>query len=381
MADTKAAQDFSAITGRAPTDFEWKWANDAWVQKQYGGVGGALQWQANRLKGVADTVSQMANAYGVTLDQKGINRIRDTYMPTGSSSDADIAKAEQYFVAELTKLKDQQTATEQQAKIDAVMNPSISDGNRASAAGIIKQMYGRDASQDEIDYFAKELAAGTSAYELGQFLTQTPEYQTKIAEAERQRVATEAKALQDELRTSLAQQNDIAFQKAIPNILSSYMKAGKLNSSGVDSAVAQAKAQLQQQQEQYLAGLQYENAIRQQGYGREDFLNANRLGYQNQQETNAANQRQQQALLGYSNYAQYQSPWDSMNRQYALSDARTQRANELQDYYMQQADYNSQMSAQRRAQREAALYGLGGSLGAGAINLGLGATMMKAKGV
>lgn len=361
---------FIGATGRNPTDAEWKWVSDAWVQKSYGGQGGALAHLADKLKTEADYLRSAASAAGVR--DVDANALRDKYLGTsGEYGDDKKTEARELARAELTRLLTEQTTKDEQAKIDAKTNPAVSDSNRGSAANIIKQMYGRDASQDEIEYFGKELAKGTSAYELGQFLTQTPEYQTLLANKENERVKTEAAAARAELTTSLNTQREQAYQKAMPNILSSYMKAGKLNSSGVDSAVAQAQAELLKQQQQYMAGLQYEDAVRQQGYNRQDFLNANQLGYQNQQQINQMNMGQQQALQGYSNYAQYQSPWDSMNRQYQLSDARTARANELQDYYMQQADYNRQMSQNRKSQREAALYGLAGAAIGGAAQGGM----------
>lgn len=265
-----------------------------------------------------------------------------------------------------------------QRQIQDLINPqgTVTQEHKNTAASIISSVYGRNETQDEVDFFAKELAKGESPYELRQFLMTTPEYQANAAKAERERVRQESAAARDELGKALGVQRDEAFKRALPEILSAYMRSGRLGSSGVDQAIAKANQDLQRESESFLANAAYEDAVRSQGYRREDFV-GNRANAFDQylRQSDPARQRAI-GLQGTADSLRFGSPFQQLQAGQGYASDRISRSRELDDYYRQQSDFFRALDNQRKGSREAALYGL---LGSG-ISAGIqGATYAYAK--
>jgi len=210
------------------------------------------------------------------------------------------------------------------------MNPTATANHTASAANVIKMTLGRDPTPDEAAYFAKELAQGKTAYELSQELMSLPEFQKIQASKDRA-------VLGDEL----LKQQQIAFQKATPHIISRFMKAGRLSSSGLDAALANAHKELEQERQGYLGQVGYQDLATIRG----------------------------NAYKNFNNYAnQFRDVFGTVGKtamNYNLLGNTVKRMNELSDYSRQQNDYMNYLNMQNKSNDKAALYQLIGS-GAGA---------------
>lgn len=262
-------------------------------------------------------VTAQAKAFGIDLSPEDLNSVMELF--TGDKDQFNSLAA-----AKLDSLR-----------VNKLQNPTISDQQSSDASRVIKEIYGRDAQPDEVAFFSKELASGSSPYEIAQFLQQTPEYQKAQAAKERQ-------AIDQELQASEGQ----VYEKALPQIIGSYMKAGRLNSSGLDSALANARTELATQRQGLLSG-----------YAREDVVGARNQGFQNYlRQSEPMNQRN----LGIS-----QAAWQ---RPFELADRTYQRQNEVNDYNRQQSDFYRALDYQRQQSKQTGLYGLGGSALSGILS-------------
>lgn len=214
------------------------------------------------------------------------------------------------------------------------MNPTSTTNMTVKAGETIKSVLGRDATPDEAAYFAKELAQGKTPYELQQELMSLPEYQKAQAAKDRE-------ALGQELLT----QQQLAFQKATPTIISQFMKAGRIGSSGLDAALANAQKELEQQRQGYLGQVGYQ-----------DLSSIRGNAYQNY--NNATNQFKD--IFGTTGQT---------STNYNLLGNAIKRMNEQSDYAKQQNDYMNYLNSQNKSNERAALYQLGGSV----LGSGLGA--------
>lgn len=214
------------------------------------------------------------------------------------------------------------------------LNPTAGKDQVVQAGNAIRSVLGRDASEEEAAYFAKELAQGKSVYELQQELMSLPEYQKVQAAKDREVLGQE-----------LLAQQQLAFQKATPAIISQFMKAGRIGSSGLDSAMANAQKELEQQRQGYLGQVGYQ-----------DLASIRGNAYQN-----------------YNNYAnQFKDAFGTVGQtsaNYNLLGNAIKRMNEQSDYAKQQNDYMNYLNMQNRSNERAAQYQMYGQI-AGA---GLGA--------
>ena len=187
-------------------------------------------------------------------------------------------------------------------------NPSITPDYLDQASGLIKRIFNRDVDPEEAKYFAQELARGKSPYELSQELQSLPEYQRMQASKDR-----------ESLNVELLKQQQEVFQKALPNIISSFQRAGRLNSSGLQNALAQAQAGLDRERQMYLAqvGQQDVTGIRANAF--QDYLRRD--------------QPYQQARDIYG-------PASQFNIGLGFMQQGTARQREIADYQRQQSDYN-----------------------------------------
>jgi len=245
-----------------------------------------------------DEAQRYANAAGIQITPEQLQQIVQKVRPTGwknetNLSETDISneiqKSREFLLPAITNYK---------------FNPNISADHTTNASRVLKEVFGRDATPDEAAYFAKELAQGKTPYELSQELQSLPEYQKVQAAKDRAGLADE-----------LLQQQQLAFQKAQPAIISQFMRAGRLNSSGLNSALAQAQQELEQQRQGFLGQVGYQDVsnIRNNAYNA--FQNYNR-----------------QFQDVYSPGARAQSSFNQLGSILA-------RQREIDDYNQQQNDY------------------------------------------
>lgn len=310
---------------------------------------------------VDSRISQEAKAAGVDLSPDQIKSIRGNVLNLqdyanvgfayGANRDSIVNASKELILPNLFNIKTQQQ-----------QNPTVTDDFKNQAAQVVQSIYGRAGSANEIDFFAKQLAQGESPYELEQFLKTTPEFMKMESEKENQRVQTESAAARESLNAELLKGEDEAFQRALPEIMSSYMKAGVLNSSGVDNAIARARADLASKRQGFLAEAGYNDAIRGQGYGREDFVNRNAQAFNSYLRQS---EPAYQSRFAFTPGAQYQQ-----NLGFATD--RLNRSRSLEDYNRQQSDYERYFNQNRGDANRAAYWQLGGQL----LGAGLqGATM------
>ena len=324
-------------------------------------------------------------AYGIRAQifTEAINQLRAEVQTGARSSGVQLSPQEEnQILANLVpniKSQIRQGATQNSIKTELVpyalqgvisldtqrkINPVAKEAHTRDAARIIQETYGRPATPDEVAFFSQEIAKGESPYEIAQFLQSTPEFTKKQADTENLRVKEEATAARNEL--SAAYDNDVAqaVKRIQPEIMSAYMRAGRFNSSGFDSALAREVAKIQQEKSSRIAGLAYEDAVRAQGYKRDDFVGANRNAFSEFIRRSDPGLQRQSGLQGY---------YDQIPLSYASD--RVARTRELDNYERQQNDFFRALSDQLRQSREASLYGLGGAaLGAGitGITMGMG---------
>ena len=252
------------------------------------------QYVRGELNGYID---KYANALGITLSPQQKQEVLDKiWTPFGGDGNVSVEKRSNAIDQALNFL----TPVLSQIKL----NPTVGDDKIAQAGNVLKTVLGRDATPDEASYFAKELAQGKTPYELQQELMSLPEYQKTQAAKDRE-------ALGQELLT----QQQLAFQKATPTIISQFMKAGRIGSSGLDAALANAQKELEQQRQGYLGQVGYQ-----------DLSSIRGNAYQNY--NNATNQ-----------FKDIFGPAGQTLTNYNLFGSAIQRMNEQRDYARQQNDY------------------------------------------
>lgn len=201
-------------------------------------------------------IDKYAASLGITLtpEQKAdvLKKSYTPFAPGGIVYDANrgavLEEAKNFILPLLSQVK---------------LNPTAGNDQITKANEVIKSVFGRDATSDESEYFAKELAQGKTAYELSQELMSLPEYQKVQAAKDRETLGAE-----------LLAQQQLAFQKATPTIISQFMKAGRLGSSGLDSALANAQKELEQQRQGYLGQVGYQDLASIRGNAYNNYNNA-----------------------------------------------------------------------------------------------------------
>lgn len=212
------------------------------------------------------------------------------------------------------------------------LNPVVTADYTKQAGDSISAVLGRAATADEAAYFAKELAQGKTAYELQQELMSLPEYQKTQAAKDREVLGQE-----------LLAQQQLAFQKATPTIISQFMKAGRIGSSGLDAALANAQKELEQQRQGYLGQVGYQ-----------DLSSIRGNAYQNY--NNATNQ-----------FKDIFGTVGQTSTNYNLLGNAIKRMNEQSDYAKQQNDYMNYLNMQNRSNERAARYQMYGQIAGGGL--------------
>jgi hypothetical protein len=235
--------------------------------------------------------------------------------------------------------------------------PTTAQAQREDTARqIIQEQYGRDATDVELDFYTKALAQGISPYELQITIQQTPEYIERQNQIQQEKYKAESQAMLGDLQTNMLAQEEEAFKRATPQILAEYMRSGRINSSGLDSAITNSRAKLAKDRENYMAQLQYQNAVTGLGYNREDYVNNQGNAYQN--------------YLRQTEPDYQANAWLAMNKAqmpYAQASDRLTRAQQIQDFYMQQNSYDKYLQQMMRGQDKAGMYGLYGNIAGGVL--------------
>lgn len=198
---------------------------------------------------------------------------------------------------------------------------------------LVKQIFGRDANQNELDHYGKMLASGQGdAFQLGQFLQSLPEYQNVQDKSFRQGLAGELEGYDKSF-----------FSRAKEDVISRFAQMGRPTSPALDVALTDLQAQINERRGQFLSqlGVQHYGGNKQaamQSYGQtmEDWRNRENADWAGRQQ-------------GFGNWVN--------------------RGNEIQDYYTQANDYANWMGRQRGGQS-----GMGRGVGSLA-GMGIGALL------
>jgi len=315
----------------------------------------------------------LGNTFSYTDLAKEALQSNPNFDPNDSQAISSFAQDLEKRGLDNTKREDIRTlATTQstQRQVDKAVNPGKylapdQIAKNQQTAQRLAQQFGQD-DPDLVSFLSDRIAEGESAFELSQFLQTTPQYLKKQSETENSRVQEESAAARQALDAELLKSEEETFSRATPGIISSYMRAGRLDSSGLQNALAKARGDLAKERQGFLANAAYNDSIRSQGYKREDFVGANSQAFNQYLRQNEPSYQQRFNLQGVSNNLNYQQPFNNLNRYYNLNDQARQRQYELEDYDRQQSDFNRYLSESRKGQRESALYGLlGAGIGAG----------------
>lgn len=353
---TNASNIIQQYWGRPPTANELAWIQDGNVTKTWGGVVGAANEYLKEMNQWVGTIQSDANAFGLNgLSTDAAKQMLSGLYVVGDAS--NLNNMPNLINSSLSNLKIQQMQNPTKNVNDLINPPPINTAdNTATITDIFQKTLGRDPNKYELDEFNKELASGQeTAYGLTGYLQQTTEYQTNQNNAQQAKYTQEATDAQNSLASSLLDYQQQAFDRATPDIIGQYMRAGRLNSSGLDSALANAQGQLESQRQQFLGNVGYQNAVQGMGYNRQDFLNTQGNAFDQYLRQNAPAYSQQ---MGLANMA-VQSP-------FANQANITQNANNFGNYNMQKNDFNDYLSSQQRAANQAGLWGLAGNVLSGA---------------
>lgn len=179
-------------------------------------------------------------------------------------------------------------------------------------APIYRDLLGRDARQDELDYYGQQLAGGRSEYEIRQLLQQLPEYRT----AEDQKFRTG-------LASELEGYDTSFFDKAKENVISRSKRqgGGVSTSSALDFALTNLMGDIAEKRGGYLANLSAQQYGGNKEAAREDYRTSMNRYFEDQD----YNQRRTDADRDY-----YRS-----------------RSDEDRDYTRQWNDYMGFMNSQK----------------------------------
>lgn len=332
----RANEAFKQFAGRDLNQTEINWLNTRGDVGKRGHDAAAADLGRGYSAMTQNIVSDAKNVYGLDLSLQEANKLRDSLYIAGDQRSHDT-------------FYDRMNAALANKKTEALTNPQVKPEQQAQFGDTVKSLFqeylGRDPKQYELDHFSKQLAQGDDPYLLANALQQAPEYLDKQAETQRAKIGQELLGYQQE-----------AFKRAQPSIVGAYMRAGRLNSTGLDAHLANAQADLERQRQATLTG-----------YSREDYLSGRARAFDVFSQNQAPSAQRTADLTAM----RYQQPFASGRDVLA-------RGNELADYARQQNDFNRYLQMQKDAQRSASRYGLYGQiLGAG---MQAGATYAGMKG-
>ena len=349
---------------------------------RFAGLRRQVYTEAQRL--VGSEIDKMAAASRIKLTPQQRQEIIDSFTPTiktdvrSARSQQDIARdlsplvqASVNDIAGTQKQQDVLNQIERQTNPGKFLSPEQIAQNNATAQRLAQQ-YGQD-DPDLIGFLSEQLANGDSPFEISQFLQTTPQYLKKQAEIENERVKGESAQAREALDADLLKSEEETFQRAAPQIISSYMRAGRLDSSGLQNALARARTELARERQGFLSNAAYNDSIRAQGYRREDFVNNNAQAFGSYLRQNEPSYQQRFKLQDAGNAVRFQQPFNQLNRAFGIQDQTRQRQYELEDYDRSQSDYSRYLSDARKSARQNVIPSLLGNLiGAGAQGWAMG---------
>lgn len=191
---------------------------------------------------------------------------------------------------------------------------------------VFQRTLGRPPREDEAQFFIDQAKKNNfSAFEIGDILTGSPE-------AQRSQTQRDISGFQEMAGAS----DQFVLGKAQESLLSKFRGAGRSASgSAYAAAFADVAQKLAAQRSSQLA----------------DIYNQRAAGIAGQEQAMGTGLRQ---------------------RGYNLEDARTKRAQELEDFYLQRDAYNDQLNRMNRSRRNSAFGQLGGAVAGGIIGSSFG---------
>jgi hypothetical protein len=151
---------------------------------------------------------------------------------------------------------------------------------------MVKSLLGRDAKQDELDYYGKYLARGMDPFELRKQLEGSQEYQ-----------GAQDKSFREGLASELEGYDTSFFNKAKEGVLSRFSKAGGGvgQSSALDFALTDLMGQIAEKRGSYLAGI----SSQQYGGNKENARNDYQAGMNRYFQDQDYDRNKRDAELGY----------------------------------------------------------------------------------
>lgn len=365
----RAREIFREKVGRDFTPAELNWLTQARGDINRTSAVESASGYADQLGDFSRQIMQDAGSIGLEgIDKGAADKIREQFW-SGGTPDANVRYPD-LIRNYLGKLYTDQTVNKQKSEIDKIANPGKyltpeQSAKNASDAQRLAQQFGQE-DPDLIDFLSERLAEGESAFEVSQFLQTTPQYLKKQADDENQRVQQESAAARQSLNDELLKGEDEAFKRAVPQIMSSFMRAGRLGSSGIESAVAKERAKLAQERQGFLANAGYQDAIRSQGYRRDDFVGGNAQAFNQYLRQSEPGYQQRFNVQNAGNFTNFQQPYNDLNRFYGVQDRARERQYEIDDYNRQSSDYARYLSSQGGSGLQGALRGAMSGAGAGA---------------
>ncbi|HUV26992.1 MAG TPA: hypothetical protein VMW34_06465 [Anaerolineales bacterium] len=213
-------------------------------------------------------------------------------------------------------------------------SPEYLKGQSGEYGGQVSQMFqsliGRDATPDEIEHFGSMLASGnTDAFELSNFMKQTPEYIERQDQLFREGVATEMEPQERKL-----------LERGREDTLRRYAKAGTQHSPALDFAITKMMGDLADKRSSYLTGLKVDQYGGQKDAARQDYMTS---------------------LNKYLSDLDYEKNLRNQNL-----NALTQRGWNAQDYMTQSRDYQNWLNSQGGTQKTGLGAGVGSLVGGAA---------------
>lgn len=319
---------------------------------------------------LGDRIRRIGNDVGINLSHEELVPIvNNIYDPSVGD---DLNKYNDRIYQTIDRISRQRADAEFKRQVDEIKTPKVTEEHKNAVANVFRDTLQREPTEREIESFAQDLARGdTSSYEIENFIRTThPEYLKKQAEIENVRVKTESSAAREALNQELLRGEEEAFGRSQKNILGAYAQAGRLGSSGLDQALAERQKELERERQGFLAGAGYEESIRAQGYNREDFIGRQAAAYNEALRRNEPRYQSGLARSLYNTQTGLETPFRQAGYTTSALSDRTTRNREISDYNRQQNDFFRALKQQRKSSREAALYGMAGSLLGG---LGTGA--------
>lgn len=343
----EAKKIIEAEAGRDVTPQEWEWLTSGRAsQHDIGRVSpqDAARGHAANIRKEMAFIRQSASAAQIQLSDAEIRGLQKEFHIVGQES----PNFESFISERLGSIKEGRTKAEFDSKYGgggaASGPPPITGQQRETAGRLIQEGLGRAASQDEIEFFGAQLAAGESPYEVSQFLVTTPEYQRIQSEKENARVKAEELEARTALDTALQKSQQAVFKTTGENIQAQYQRAGQVNSSGLSNALVQAQKDLDEKRQGFLANAGYDAAIRAQGYGREDFVNQQATAFGQYLRQNEPAYQQRFNVQDAQNRMNFDYPFQQLAQGNAYSADRVNRLREIQDYERQGSDYYTALS-------------------------------------